>query len=154
MYGVTKITTEQNVMLITFPSAAYSAQSLAEHLNVFARQGVVLDMICQSAPHGASIDFSFTAGYDNFATVMKAIPQAVAGKGGQAPRISGRYTKLNLFGEEMVTCCGVAARALSALGGAGIEISLITTSDLDISLLVQESDEDAAYTALKEAFGL
>ena len=44
----------------------------------------------------------------------------------------------------MVTSCGVASRALSALAGENIEIALITTSDLDISLLIRQQDEDAA----------
>lgn len=37
MYGVSKISSEQNIMLTTFPGAQYSAQSLAEHLDVFAK---------------------------------------------------------------------------------------------------------------------
>lgn len=154
MYGVSKLTSEQNVMLITFSDAAYSAQSLAEHLSVFAAHHVVLDMICQSAARGGSVDFSFTASYDNFSTVMKAIPAAFSGKDGQAPLISGGYTKLNLFGKEMVTSCGVAARALTALAGEGIEVALITTSDLDISLLVRSEDEDMAFAVLKKTFVL
>jgi aspartokinase len=66
--------------------------------------------------------------------------------------VSGGYSKINLFGEEMVTSCGVAARALAALAGAGIEIVLITTSDLDISLLIRQQDEDTALDALHKAF--
>ena len=50
--------------------------------------------------------------------------------------------------------CGVAARALSALAAAGIEVHLITTSDLDISLLVRSENEDAAYDALRRAYEL
>ena len=46
----------------------------------------------------------------------------------------------------------VAARALAALAGANIEIVLITTSDLDISLLIRQQDEDAALEALHKAF--
>ena len=42
MYGVSKISSEQNIMLTTFPGAQYSAQSLAEHLNVFAQAGIVV----------------------------------------------------------------------------------------------------------------
>ena len=49
MYGVSKIRSEQNILLTTFPGAQYSAQSLAEHLDVFAKAGIVVDMICQSA---------------------------------------------------------------------------------------------------------
>ena len=71
MYGVSKISSEQNIMLTTFPGAQYSAQSLAEHLDVFAKAGIVVDMICQSAPRGSAVDFSFTTSYDSFAAVMK-----------------------------------------------------------------------------------
>ena len=66
MYGVSKISSEQNIMLTTFPGAQYSAQSLAEHLDVFAKAGIVVDMICQSAPRGSAVDFSFTTSYDTF----------------------------------------------------------------------------------------
>ena len=151
MYGVSKISSEQDILLTTFPGAQYSAQSLAEHLKVFAEAGIVVDMICQSAPRGDSVDFSFTTSYDNFAAVMKAIPAAAKAN---PPLISGGYSKINLFGEEMVTSCGVAARALAALAEAGVEIALITTSDLDISLLVRQQDEDAALNALTAAFEL
>lgn len=151
MYGVSKISSEQDILLTTFPGAQYSAQSLAEHLNVFAKAGIVVDMICQSAPRGDSVDFSFTTSYDNFAAVMKAIPAAAKAN---PPLISGGYSKINLFGEEMVTSCGVAARALAALAETGVEIALITTSDLDISLLVRQQDEDAALNALTAAFEL
>lgn len=151
MYGVTKITSEQNIMLTTFPGAQYSAQSLAEHLDVFAKAGIVVDMICQSAPRGSEVDFSFTTSYDNFTAVMVALPDAVKSN---PPLISGGYSKINLFGEEMVTTCGVAARALQALAKASVEVVLITTSDLDISLLVRQQDEDVALEALHTAFAL
>ena len=151
MYGVSKISSEQDILLTTFPGAQYSAQSLAEHLKVFAEAGIVVDMICQSAPRGDSVDFSFTTSYDNFAAVMKAIPAAAKAN---PPLISGGYSKINLFGEEMVISCGVAARALAALAEAGVEIALITTSDLDISLLVRQQVEDAALNALTAAFEL
>ena len=151
MYGVSKISSEQDILLTTFPGAQYNAQSLAEHLKVFAEAGIVVDMICQSAPRGDSVDFSFTTSYDNFAAVMKAIPAAAKAN---PPLISGGYSKINLFGEEMVISCGVAARALAALAEAGVEIALITTSDLDISLLVRQQDEDAALNALTAAFEL
>ena len=80
---------------------------------------------------------------------MKALPAAATAT---PPLVSGGYRKSNLCGEEMVTSCGVAARALAALAGAGIEIVLITTSDLDISLLIRQQDEDTALDALHKAF--
>lgn len=154
MYGVSKLTSEPNMMLITFPGAQYTARSMADYLEAFAQNEVVLDMICQSAPRGTEIDFSFTASSTYFATVMKTIPRLAAEKGGPGPLISGGYVKVNLFGEEMVSSCGVAARALAALAQENIEVALITTSDLDISLLLREEHEDTALTSLARAFAL
>ena len=99
MYGVSKITSEPDIMLTTFPGAQYSAQSLAEHLEVFAKAGIVVDMICQSAPRGAEVDFSFTTGYQNFAAVMAALPEAARA---HPPLISGGYSKINQIGRAHV----------------------------------------------------
>ena len=129
MYGVSKINIETDLMMISVQDVVFRGNSLSRYLDIFAETGVVVDMISQSAPHGTTIDFSFTAS-------------------------SSGYSKLNLFGEDMVTSCGVAARALNALAMAGIEVLLITTSDLDISLLVHAENEDAAYEALKKAYEL
>ena len=153
MYGVSKIGSEENIMLVTFPSARYSTKSLADYLNAFAKAGVIVDMICQSTPRSDAVDFSFSASYSAFPTVMKVLPEVTA-EGAPAPLISGGYAKINLFGEEMVNSSGVAARVLSALAESSIEISMITTSELDISLLVHESDVDNALQALNKDFAL
>ena len=94
MYGVSKISSEQNIMLTTFPGAQYSAQSLAEHLDVFAKAGIVVDMICQSTPRGSAVDFSFTTSYDNFAAVMKALPAAAKANPRWSPAATARSTSL------------------------------------------------------------
>ena len=147
MYGVSKITVEPGVMMISVQDAAFSAGSLARYLQIFADTGIVVDMISQSAPHGTQLDFSFTASSSDLPLVMKAISAAKLDPDAKAaPLISVGYSKLNLF--------GVAARALSALAAAGIEVHLITTSDLDISLLVRSENEDAAYDALRRAYEL
>lgn len=154
MYGVSKISVEPGVMMISVQDAAFSAGSLARYLQIFADTGIVVDMISQSAPHGTQLDFSFTASSGDLPLVMKAISAAKLDPDAKAALISVGYSKLNLFGEEMVASCGVAARALSALAAAGIEVHLITTSDLDISLLVRSENEDAAYDALRRAYEL
>ena len=129
MYGVSKINIEPSLMMISVQDVEFKGNSLARYLQIFADTGVVVDMISQSAP--------------NLDKDAKA-----------SPLISVGYSKLNLFGEDMVTSCGVAARALNALAMADIEVLLITTSDLDISLLVRSENEDSAYDVLKKAFEL
>ena len=150
MYGVSKINIETDLMMISVQDVAFRGNSLSRYLDIFAETGVVVDMISQT-----TIDFSFTASSSDLPLVMKAISAANLDKDAKAsPLISVGYSKLNLFGEDMVTSCGVAARALNALAMAGIEVLLITTSDLDISLLVHAENEDAAYEALKKAYEL
>ena len=130
MYGVSKINIEPSLMMISVQDVEFKGNSLARYLQIFADTGVVVDM-------------------------MKAISAANLDKDAKAsPLISVGYSKLNLFGEDMVTSCGVAARALNALAMADIEVLLITTSDLDISLLVRSENEDSAYDVLKKAFEL
>ena len=153
MNGVTKICSEQDVMMITFTQAdAHS--DLPAALTAFANAEIVVDMICQSAPRKAALDFSFTTSQHYFDAAMKTIASFKSAHAGTAPLISSGYSKINLFGEEMVTCCGVAAKTLQTLSDAQIDIALITTSDYDISLLVREENEDSALLALKKNFGL
>ena len=157
MYGVSKISIEPGVMMISVQDAAFSAGSLARYLQIFADTGIVVDMISQSAPHGtrAGLQLHWASSGD-LPLVMKAISAAKLDPDAKAaPLISVGYSKLNLFGEEMVASCGVAARAPQRLAAAGIEVHLITTSDLDISLLVRSENEDiAAYEALRQAYEL
>ena len=115
MYGVSKINIEPSLMMISVQDVEFKGNSLARYLQIFADNGVVVDMISQSAPHGTTIDFSFTAAGSDLPLVMKAISAANLDKDAKAsPLISVGYSKLNLFGEDMVTSCGVAARALNA----------------------------------------
>lgn len=147
MYGVSKITNAESVMLISFQ--AVQPGFMADTLDALGKAGVVVDMISQTSPSGSGISFSFTAS----SLYLDLTVQTIGGsKNGPAPMISGGYSKINLYGEEMVESVGVAARALNALASEAVEIAMITTSDLDISLPVRSEDEDVAIKALKTAF--
>ena len=134
MYGVSKINIEPSLMMISVQDVEFKGNSLARYLQIFADNGVVVDMISQSAPHGTTIDFSFTASSSDLPLVMKAISVANLDKDAKAsPLISVGYSKLNLFGDEMVTSCGVAARALfsgSAMDTEHMPSTQLTEADL------------------------
>ena len=148
MHGVSKITSAENVMLISYSDA--DAPFMVKVLNDLAMAGVVVDMISQTAPSGKNFRFSFTASSQHFDTTIKVI----GGEKKGAPMVSVGYAKIYLFGKEMVESVGVAARALDALADDGVDIALITTSDLDISLLLRQEDADVAMDLLKKAFAL
>ena len=76
MYGVSKISIEPSLMMISVQDVEFKGNSLARYLQIFADTGVVVDMISQSAPHGTTMDFSFTASASDLPLVMKAISAA------------------------------------------------------------------------------
>ena len=80
MYGVSKINIEPSLMMISVQDAEFKGNTMARYLQIFADTGVVVDMISQSAPHGTSMDFSFTASNSDLPLVMKA---HLCGKSGQ-----------------------------------------------------------------------
>ena len=70
MYGVSKISIETSLMMISVQDVEFKGNSLARYLQIFADNGVVVDMISQSAPHGTTIDFSFTASSSDLPLVV------------------------------------------------------------------------------------
>ena len=84
MYGVSKINIETDLMMISVQDVVFRGNSLSRYLDIFAETGVVVDMISQSAPHGTTIDFSFTASSSDLPLVMKAISAANLDKDAKA----------------------------------------------------------------------
>lgn len=102
MNGVTRISSEQDVMMITFTEVD-TASALADALTAFAQKGVVVDMICQSAPRAATIDFSFTMPASYFESAMQTISEYRTGAG-SAPLISSGYSKIDpKYKEDQIT---------------------------------------------------
>ena len=66
------------------------------------------------------------------------------------PIVSSSNVKLSLYGEDFPKYTGIAAQVFQVLASKGIELLLITTSDVDISLLVSSADHYKAEAALKE----
>ncbi len=149
MYGVSKITSAEDVVLVSFPEILPA--QVPGVLSTLAEAGIVVDMISQTAPAGAGVRLGFTTSEENFEPAIQALgtnhPAGV-------PMISSGFTKINLFGEEMVESVGVAARALAAVVSEEVEVFMVTTSDLDISLLVPREDADVALAALAQVYGL
>ncbi len=151
MHGVSKITCADDMILISIAEADMAC--MAKTLQELAQAGVVVDMISQSAPTGGNIHFSFTASNTYLSTALQAL--GTDGKmSTHKPMISGGYAKIYLFGEEMIHSIGVAARALQELEAANIDIHLITTSDLDISILIHQENVDVATEVLSRCFSL
>ncbi|MDI6824788.1 MAG: aspartate kinase [Bacillota bacterium] len=119
-----------------------------------AEAGINVDMIVQSTRHEASTDVLFTVSRADLMQAMEIV-QAVGrelGAGGCV--FDAGVGKVSIVGSGMATHPGVAARMFGALARNGINIQVISTSEIRISCLIDAADLERAVTALHDEFEL
>lgn len=154
MNGVSKLTVSEEVSLIFFENLPADGKSISLLLKTLAREGINIDMISQSAPYAHHVSLSFTIADQDLVKTLRICNELSRENEGLKPMVSSSNCKIQLYGEEMVDYPGVAAAAISAVYESGLEIQLITTSEIDISCLVSRIDVDGALEALKTTFSL
>jgi aspartate kinase len=115
---------------------------------------IEVDMIVVNAPRGESVDLSFTVHRDDYARALELTGRAAAGYPGAAVAGDDRVAKLAVVGSGMRSHAGVAAKLFETLGDEGINVRLVSTSEIKISVLVAEKDLERAVRALHQAYGL
>ncbi len=154
MHGVTRLSYCEKIAVVTFHNIPLATGLAAEIFQQLAQANINIDMVSQTAPVGETLSISFTCSDDDLRRVLdvsrklrEQYPQIKA-------LVSSGNCKLQLYGEEMRTTPGVFARALSALAESNVELLLITTSEIDISLLIASTDLENAIQALNQSFAL
>jgi aspartate kinase len=124
-------------------------------LGAIAAANVDVDMIVQNIGASGHTDFSFTVNRNEFAKAMDAL-KAENGKSFRAREINGdaRIAKLSLVGIGMKSHVGVASRMFKALADENINIQMISTSEIKISVIVDEKYLELAVRVLHRAFEL
>jgi aspartate kinase len=107
---------------------------------------VNVDMIVQNVSAAGTTDVSFTTHADELPKIEKHIGKGFAAQNGIA--------KLSVVGIGMRSHSGVAARMFELLGKAGVNIQMITTSEIKISVIVDEARVDEGANLLHAGFGL
>lgn len=124
-------------------------------VSAISDQNIDIDMIVQNAVNQeGAIDFSFTVMKDDFIEAMKLI-EAVAEKLG-ARQVVGddKVAKLSIVGVGMKSHAGVASTMFEALAGEGINIHLISTSEIKVSVVISEKYVELGARTLHTTFGL
>ena len=151
--AVTHSTDEARITLTGLPDHPGVAGRV---LTVLADANVNVDMIIQNEPmsEGHRADMSFTVPRDDLATAVEALDplKGEFGIGGVAS--DAKMGKVSLVGAGMKSHPGVAAKAFSVIGEAGVNIEMISTSPIKISCVVAEADVPQAVRSLHTAFGL
>ncbi|HOV26789.1 MAG TPA: ACT domain-containing protein [Pseudobacteroides sp.] len=151
---VTDISVTYNVALVTVDNLPVDMKLVSDIFNSIARQNINIDMINQSAPYRGSINISFTIPSEDLVKAIGTLNAFKKNAPGLTIEVDADNTKLSVYGEGMKNIPGVAAKLFTILAQNGIDLKLVTTSEVDISCLIYEKDIDTALTALKKEFNI
>jgi aspartate kinase len=151
--GVAHDRSEAKVTVVGVPDKVGQA---ARIFVAVADAQINLDMIVQNVSAAATgrTDISFTLPRADGQTAMAALAQLQQEVGFDALQYDDQIGKVSLVGAGMRTHPGVSARLFEAIAAAGVNIDMISTSEIRISVVVDEVDVDAAVTAAHRAFAL
>ena len=147
---------QSKVMVIGIPDVPGKA---AELFTLIADAGANIDMIVQNTPTGSDVadavsDIGFTCPKADTKKVAVALEAAKDKLGFRNLEIDEEIGKLSVVGAGMRTHSGVSATMFKALADAGINIEMISTSEIRISVITSDDQVDAAARAVHTAFGL
>jgi aspartate kinase len=151
--AVTHTSDEARVTLTGVPDTPGIAGRV---MTALAEANVNVDMIIQNEPEtqGAPAEMSFTVPRDEVAVAREALAPLADDLGIGSIQTDSRMGKVSLVGAGMKSHPGVAAKAFTVLGNAGINIEMISTSPIKISCVVREEHVPAAVRELHAAFEL
>jgi len=139
------------IMVVGVPNQPGIAASIFESL---AKAGISVDTIVQNASIDNITDLTFTVAKGDLAKAM-CLVEPIAGSIGARECVSdARLGKVSIIGTGMQNTPGYAAKMFEVLSGEGINIQLITTSEIRITCIIEEARVKDAVRALHRAFEL
>ena len=126
----------------------------AEIFKIVAKSGANVDMIVQNVSATGRTDISFTVPKADAAAALKALAGEQTEVGFQNLIHDDQIGKLSVVGAGMRTHSGVSATLFEALSAAGINIEMISTSEIRISVVLRDADLAEAARAVHTAYGL
>ncbi|MDQ3117250.1 MAG: aspartate kinase [Verrucomicrobiota bacterium] len=151
---VRAVSLERNQAKVTICGVPDRPGCAGQIFSAISAANVSVDMIAQSASTTGTTDLSFTLHKDEFATAEKLLAPLVSEIGASAMTATTGVAKLSVVGIGMRSHAGVASRLFACLGEAGVNIQLISTSEIKIAVVVDETELDRAAQVTHAAFGL
>ncbi|MGI8700838.1 MAG: aspartate kinase [Nocardioidaceae bacterium] len=151
--GVAHDRSEAKITVVGVPDKVGEAARVFEGL---AEAGINIDMIVQNVSAAATgrTDISFTLPREDGQVAMESLSRLQAEVGYEQLLYDDRIGKVSLVGAGMRTHPGVTATFFGALAAAGVNIEMISTSEIRLSVIVDEDLVDVAVAAAHRAFDL
>ncbi len=149
--GIAFNRTEAKLSIIGVPDQAGVA---AKILTPIGEANIDVDMIVQNKIDDGLTDLSFTVAREDYQKAMSILQKVATSLEAKGVTGDAKIAKISLVGVGMRSHSGVAPKMFQVLGDAGINIQLIATSEIKISVIVDEKYLELAVRALHAAFGL
>ena len=147
--GVAKDTNVARISVVGVPDNPGLAFKMFSKLSA---KNINVDIILQSIGRDGTKDISFTVARDNAKEAAVAMEDYVATVGGKSVLVDENVAKISIVGAGMESHAGVATKMFEALYDAQINIRMISTSEIKVSVLISEKDADAAVSAIHAKF--
>ncbi len=150
--GVASDLSQIRIVICEVPDRPGNAAKIFEALS---KDDVSVDMIIQS--YGRSDDtndIAFTVDASDYDKTMSIVKNVIKEIGASGVLVDEDIAKVSIVGAGMVDRPGIAASMFKALAESGINIKMISTSEIKISCLVEKNQSNAAIAALHTAFNL
>lgn len=134
------ITVDEDVTLVEFKNIRYNLDFLASMFDEIGQRGINVDMISLSPSQGALTGVSFTIGDDDLSGILEYIAEIKKNTEIKSTACSGNC-KISIFDESMEDSPGFAAKIFRSIASTNIDLRLVTTSEVEISVLVDTASE-------------
>ena len=122
--------------------------------DTLAKKSINVDVILQSIGRAGTKDISFTVNKDDLEDAVATLEEHQERLGFKELHSERNIAKLSIVGSGMLSNPGVAAKMFESLYNEGVNINMISTSEIRITVLINEKDGIRAMNAVHDAFGL
>jgi len=142
---------EAKLTLVGVPDIPGAASRI---LGPVSAANIEVDMIVQNIAEDKTTDFTFTVHRNDFQRVTQVLESVAEDLGAQSVRGDSAIAKVSIVGVGMRSHAGVASRMFDALAAENINILMISTSEIKVSVVIEEKYLELAVRALHTAFDL
>ena len=149
--GVTYDRDQVKITVVHVPDQPGVAASLFTPLS---DKNIFVDMIIQNASSEGFTDLTFTVSKKDLKEAQKIVESTAKKVGAKKVEIDDQVAKISVIGVGMASHSGVAAKMFKTLAAEGVNIMMISTSEIKISCIIQRKYMELAVSVLHDAFGL
>ena len=148
---VSGVAKDKNVARLALVGLADQPGIAFKIFSLLAKKDINVDIILQSIGRDES-NISFTVARDDAQTAKAILEELKESIGFKSIQVDDHVAKVSIVGAGMAHNAGVASKMFEALYSAGINIQMISTSEIKVSVLVDERDADRAVQAIHDRF--